>query len=286
MTWRVSGERLLFNPDLSLASDQYGGLGLTSAPIYRYLSPDAHRPFLMLILGSLFFALGVPFLWQAAHLRLPARAAAPGSLDLRALPGRDFLHRLADARAVPAWLERGGAVGSAGLAGRIPARRWRLWSFSLAGMLFFATRSALFVIGVLALLFWLDFTAARSGQVWKWLGWAGLALGALAAVYLTWDWFRWASVWDQVLTLRNSGMVARILDRIGDRYRIPFIVGLRAGPTGPAGGCRRTGQPAVEGHRDPALTGLVPGAPRCWPTRVSAPGKRTTRRGAGWCCGQ
>jgi hypothetical protein len=219
-----SGERLIFNPDLSLASDQYGGLGLTSALIYRYLSPDTHRPFLMLILGSLFFALGVPFLWLAAHLRLPARAAVlavwvyvlyPDGIFFTASQMREpFLLGLSAVAlwGVLAWRQNPRAA--------LPALL-----FSLSAMIFFATRSALFVVGVLALLFWVDFTASRTGRAWKWLGWAGLALGGLAAVYLTWDWFRWASVWDQVLTLRNSGMLTRMLDRIGDRYRIPFIVG-------------------------------------------------------------
>ena len=219
-----SGEGLVFNPNLSLASDQYGGLGLTSALIYRYLSPDAHRPFLMLIVGSLFFALGVPFLWLAAHRRLPARAALlavliyvlyPDGIFFTASQMREpFLLGLSAMAlwAVISWREnlRGAVVALV---------------FSLGGMLFFATRSGLFVMGVLALLFWMDFTAERGGRAWKWLGWGGLVLGGLAAVYLTWDWFRWASVWDQVLTLRNSGMVTRILDRIGDRYRIPFIIG-------------------------------------------------------------
>jgi hypothetical protein len=223
----VSGERLLFNPTLSLASDQYGGLGLTSAAVYRYLSPDAHRPFLILILGSLFFALGVPFLWRAAGLRLTPRAALiaawvyvfyPDGLFFTSSQMREpFMLGLSALAlwAVLAWRTRARMRERGGLAAL---------AFSLAGMLFFSTRSALFIIGVLAILFWLDFSASRSGRVWKWLGWGGLAVGALAGLALTWEWFRWASVWDQVLTLRNSGMATTVLDRVGDRFRIPFLL--------------------------------------------------------------
>jgi hypothetical protein len=218
----VSDQRMLFNPELSLTSDQYGGLGLTSAAVYRYLSPDAHRPFLILILGSLFFALGVPFLWQAARLRLPERAARlaiwffilyPDGLFFTISQMREpFMLGLSAMAlwAVLAWRQnRRGALAALG--------------FSAAAMLFFATRSAVFVLGVLAILFWLDFTAARGGKQWKWLGWAGLALAALAAVLVTWDWFRSASVWDMVLAQRNSGWVTRVIGMIGDRFA-PFFI--------------------------------------------------------------
>ena len=40
--------------------DQYGGLLSLSAGVYRYLSPDAHRPYLILILGIFMNALAVP----------------------------------------------------------------------------------------------------------------------------------------------------------------------------------------------------------------------------------
>ncbi len=219
----ISGERLLFNPQLSLSSDQYGGLGLTSAAVYRYLSPDAQRPFLILILGSFFFALGVPFLWRAAGLRLSARAGLIAAWVYVLYP--DGLFFTASQMREPFMLGLSAMALWAVLAWRLNLRgALGAFAFSLAGMLFFSTRSALFILGVLAILFWLDYTSSRSGKAWKWLGWAGLAVGAAAGLALTWEWFRWASVWDQVLTLRNSGMAARVLDRIGDRFRIPFLL--------------------------------------------------------------
>jgi hypothetical protein len=48
------------------SGDQYGGLMALSALIYRFLSPDAHRPFLILVINSALAALGVLFLWKAA----------------------------------------------------------------------------------------------------------------------------------------------------------------------------------------------------------------------------
>ena len=47
------------------SSDQYGGLLALSALVYRYLSPDAQRPLMLILLSALVAALGVPFLWRA-----------------------------------------------------------------------------------------------------------------------------------------------------------------------------------------------------------------------------
>ena len=49
------------------AGDQYGGMLALSALVYRSLSPDAHRPFLILILGAVASACGVLCLWKAAQ---------------------------------------------------------------------------------------------------------------------------------------------------------------------------------------------------------------------------
>ena len=47
------------------ASDQYGGLLAFSAFVYRYLSPDGHRPLMLVLLSAFMAALGLPFLWKA-----------------------------------------------------------------------------------------------------------------------------------------------------------------------------------------------------------------------------
>jgi hypothetical protein len=47
------------------ASDQYGGLLAFNALAYRYLSPDAQRPLLLVVFSAFFAALGVPFLWKS-----------------------------------------------------------------------------------------------------------------------------------------------------------------------------------------------------------------------------
>ena len=63
-----SGKPLWSAFDKSYYTDQYGGLLAFSAFTYRYLSPDAHRPLLIILLAALTAALGVPFLYKATRL--------------------------------------------------------------------------------------------------------------------------------------------------------------------------------------------------------------------------
>ena len=48
-------------------TDQYGGMMALSASIYRYISPDVQRPFLILILAAAAAAIGTLFLWKATR---------------------------------------------------------------------------------------------------------------------------------------------------------------------------------------------------------------------------
>jgi hypothetical protein len=63
----ISGNPLSTAFSGHFSGDQYGGMLALSAFIYRFLSPDAHRPFLVLILGATASALGVLCLWKASR---------------------------------------------------------------------------------------------------------------------------------------------------------------------------------------------------------------------------
>jgi hypothetical protein len=60
-------------------TDQYGGLLAFSAGVYRYLSPDAHRPLLIVLFGAFAATLGIPFFWQAAKLLGGEKLAVPAT---------------------------------------------------------------------------------------------------------------------------------------------------------------------------------------------------------------
>jgi hypothetical protein len=71
-----SGKPLWAGFDRGFYTDQYGGLLVTSALTYRLLSPDAHRPLLILTLAALTAALGVPFVVKSTALMWNARLGA------------------------------------------------------------------------------------------------------------------------------------------------------------------------------------------------------------------
>jgi len=61
----TSDRRLIDAFTDKFAYDQYGGLLAFSAFVYRYFSPDAHRPLMLVLISSFAAALGIPFLWKA-----------------------------------------------------------------------------------------------------------------------------------------------------------------------------------------------------------------------------
>jgi hypothetical protein len=67
--WELAntGESLASAFSGRFSGDQYGGMLAISAFIYRFLSPDAHRPFLILILNAVASAVGVLCLWKATR---------------------------------------------------------------------------------------------------------------------------------------------------------------------------------------------------------------------------
>ena len=219
----ISHLDMLFDPQAQLSSDQYGGLGLLSAVLYRYLSPDAQRSDLVLIMGAFFFALGVPFLTQAVRLRWNERVAQltvwifilyPDGLFFTSSEMREpYMLGLSAVAfwAVLAW----GNQRRAALAIGLPAG---------LGLMLFSTRSALFVLGVLAFLFVLEYAASRPERGWKIAGWTCLGLGTLLALFLTWAWFREASVWDMLVTTRSSGWADKLISELGLRFRVPFLL--------------------------------------------------------------
>lgn len=216
----LSDSPLLFNPRLQFSADQYGGLGLISAATYRFLSPDAHRPLLMLIPGALVFALGVPFLYRAisSHWEVPLAALAvwfyifyPEGIFFTASQMREpYLIGLSAVGfwAALAWGEnRRGAL----LAGLL----------SLAGMALISYRAGLFIAAALGLLFWIEHIL---GKRWGSLGWIGLAAGALAVIAFSWYWFREVAGWDMLVTIRQSGMLESVLDKLPGVLHAPFVV--------------------------------------------------------------
>ena len=214
---------LHFGPDA--ATDQYGGMLAISVLVYRGLSPDAHRAYLILILTAAAAALSLPFFTAAVRSRWGARVAAlagwilvlyPESLYWGSGQMREpFLIALAAIAFWAALLLSGG-----------PARR-RLalaaLAASLAGLFFFSYVVALAVGGVLAAWIWFELLPEQGRPAWRLIGWISLAAGALVLVGLTWAWLRTSANFELTLTEQSSGWVQRLIERLGTWSRVPLV---------------------------------------------------------------
>ena len=219
----LGDEGLFWGSGIQLDSDQYGGLAFLSAWVYRYLSPDAHRSFLVLILGAFVAALGVPFLFRAVSLRWPARVAVIATLIYAFYP--DGLFFSSAQMREPFLLGFSAVAFWAVLSWQQHLRTSILvYAACAAGMVFFSTRASLMIAAVLAIWFWLEFSAGREGRRWQVIGWLGLAAGLLGMALFTWGWFRTASQYDMLLTLRNSGQIAQQLSKVGEQWLLPFTL--------------------------------------------------------------
>ncbi len=71
-------------------SDQYGGYLFLSSAVYRYLSPDAHRPMLMTSVGAAVAGIGILFSWVFIRYYFGAKAAAIGTWIMALYPEAVF----------------------------------------------------------------------------------------------------------------------------------------------------------------------------------------------------
>lgn len=71
----VSDRPILDAFNSRFAYDQYGGLLALSAFTYRYLSPDAHRVLMLVLVSALAGSLGLAFLWRAVSVQWDVKTA-------------------------------------------------------------------------------------------------------------------------------------------------------------------------------------------------------------------
>ncbi len=201
-------------------ADQYGGLLALSALVYRGLSPDAHRPFLILILGAFMAALGLPFLIQAARLHWSTRATLiagwiyvfyPDAIFFSASQMREpFLVGLGMVAfwATLAWDRRQPVI-------------WLAVAASFMGMAIISTRVAAATAGFLGLIFLIEHVVGRPQRYWRIVGWIGLAVGAVFLLMFSWDWFTSSSAWDIQVTGADSGWVDKLVEEAAETVNIP-----------------------------------------------------------------
>jgi hypothetical protein len=270
--WKLasSSESLWSAFDRSKSIDQYGGMLFVSATLYRYLSPDSHRPWLVILVGALAAAIGVILAWKAVR-KVWSEPMAWGTAWIMALFPESILLGSSQMRepflitfvimlfwGVINWSEnkRNSAAWSAG---------------GIIGMLLFNPSIAVAAIIILSIWVLIREKGQRVTRVWWIVGGVATALfativfiGAVGSSLLVHsgpfesllNWFRYSAQWDAYLLEVHSGWIQNVFDRLPAFLHFPFIIGY--------------------GIMQPVLPAAI-ADPAAWPMRVLG-----ILRGLGW----
>ena len=235
--------------DEKQVSDQYGGLLWLSSLIYRYLSPDAHRPLLVTLLAALFVALGAAFVWGAGKRLSSGNLPQTAALIFAFFP-EAILQGAAQMR--EPFLMTFIALAFYGLVEWQAMRSHRtsevfktsevwcwVWiALALAGM--FLVSPGFILVTLIAAAGWLYFSADDRRIPWQAVL-AALAIFAVAFIALTlsWnslvavqsggplgvigDWARETVKWNQQLLKGSSGIVQLLFEKFPSGFQLPFV---------------------------------------------------------------
>jgi hypothetical protein len=211
-------------------SDQYGGLLALSATVYRVLSPDAHRSYLILILAALAAALAIPFFYAGVRRRWGELPAAIGAWILALYPEAVFWGSsqmrepfLIACIAVSFW----GALAVRGS----PKHAAAGIAAGLVGMFILSSSDAAVAFGVLAVWLWLEFIPTQKSRTWRVVGWASLVLGAIIMIAFTWFMLHETIEYELQKTQQSSGWAQLFIGKMSKDFGISDDVIRIAGET-------------------------------------------------------
>jgi hypothetical protein len=212
------------NSDISIA-DQYGGLSMISAAVYRLFSADVHRPLLMVCFSAFSFGLTVFFAWKAILLEWGARVALIAVIVLAAYPEgimlgssqmrEPILIALASIAfwAIVSFKHGVRQIGIYILFGT--ATLLACWVSIPAGLVILIVE-----IGFLMV----DWISRENDKKHKLFKSGFFAIFLVAALFSGWAWLKNTLYYDAYLTEAESGMVASLVGIIGTRWRLPFVL--------------------------------------------------------------
>lgn len=238
--WQLadSGNSLFGGFNQSYAYDQYGGLLTFSAFVYRFLSPDAHRPLMLVLLSAFMAALGLPFLWGALQV-WDARIAIPAGWVYALYPESVLLG--GSAMREPYLM----AFSAFALWGFVHwqsshEKKSLLWlAAGILGMILVSPVAALMTLLILG--GWLFFERSRRKIPW-WVIAAALIVFTAALLFLSSslnrqgqlgsgtpfavinNFIREAVKWDVYQLQRGSGWVQKLFDEMPGWMRLPFVM--------------------------------------------------------------
>ena len=222
--WAVSRDEDVSFPDtltMEYKNDQYGAMGAMSMWLYEFISPDARRFTLIMLIGAFFSVLGLPFLWRALSDRWGRRicligcwifALYPDSVFFSGAPMREpFLHGILCAAF---WALT-----------RLRDRRPRypiILVLCIIACLPFSSLVAVILVGASLVWIWAEMLIPRS-KAWLWGGIILCILGALAAIIVALPAFQEWIHYDIYTTENSSGWVERVVGEIGGQFRSIFV---------------------------------------------------------------
>lgn len=230
------------------AYDQYGGLLAFSAWVYRYLSPDAHRPLLLVLMSAIVAAFGIPFLWKAVTQAFGEKVAwvtawifalYPESILLGSAAMREPYLLTFSALAL-----YGFVFGVRELApapdSLLSDSRSGVWLIlGLLGMLLVSPAVA--IATLIIFVGWFFFTRAERTISWKAIlifaviFFAGLlflsaslnragTFESSSPLSVVNDWLKLAVDWNIYRLERESGWIQKLFDEMPEWVRLPFVM--------------------------------------------------------------
>jgi len=208
-----------------LVTDQYGGLLALSALVYRILSPDVHRPYLMVIVSAGVSALGVPFIVSAARRFVTWKYALVAGWIMALFPETLFLgaSQMREPFMITAF-----AVSFWAIASWVGTKKRLLRIIGLTigflTMTIISTRSAVLLVVFLFIWFWIEMSGRLEKKWLKIAGWIVISLMLGIVLGLSWGWLKEVMRWDILLAYRGSGWIELIFDSTPEWIHAPFII--------------------------------------------------------------
>ena len=205
----------------SYNNDQYGGLTAMTVWLYKYISPDARRFTVIMLLGDFIAALGLPFLWKGlrgrwgnriAHIACWIYTLYPDAIFFAGAPMREpFLNGIL---CVVFW-----ALAT--------YREHKIHSLDIVVLcavacLPFSSMIAVVIIGITVFWIWAETLIPRSRK-WLWVGIILMAVCILASVIIAMPIFQNWIHFDVFTTENASGWVEKVVGEIGGQFRSLFV---------------------------------------------------------------
>ena len=215
------------NVDISeiFIADQYGGLSMISTAVYRLFSADAHRPLLMVCFSAFAFGLAVLFAWKAIQLEWGSKVALIAAIFLAAYPEGIMLG--SSQMREPILIALASISFWAIVLFKQGVRQISVYLlFGIATLLacWVSIPAGLVILMVEVGFLMVDWITRENDKKRKRLKSSIFVIFLIAVVFAGWAWLKNTLYYDAYLTETESGMVASIVDIIGTRWRIPFVL--------------------------------------------------------------